>query len=239
MIFFKVLNKRLLLSAGAVLLFSVMLMVWGCDADEGMLADDREDGEIIKFDEELGSEESAGEEDNHTDGAGSEDNHGEVRNGESAGESNGESAGTVSVKLFFVDNDAIATDNQGEYGYVVPVNRDIPVGDNTEEQLALTAVEELLKGPLPADGDVSPSLPDTISVLGVSVDNGTATVNLSSEALTDTPGGALGGAIFLQTLVYTVTQFAGINDLLVQVDGQHWDDGHQVWFEPLAPEHLR
>jgi hypothetical protein len=39
----------------------------------------------------------------------------------------------------------------------------------------------------------------------------------------------------MQSLVFTLTQFPGIEKVLVLVEGEPWSDGHFIWEEPLGP----
>ncbi len=152
--------------------------------------------------------------------------------GEGPDPSNG--AARVEVLLFFTDAHAVDTDNPGEFGYVAPVLKELPAGGD----LLQRSVEALIEGPGPAEGEYYSTLPVTTRVLSVEVAEGVAEINLSHEVLADSPGGSLGGVIFIQSLVLTATQFAEVDRVLVLVEGETWSDGHSIWDKPLGPDDL-
>ena len=139
---------------------------------------------------------------------------------------------TINVELYFADDEAVVSGTPGLWGFVTPVKRTIP---QTTEPLHPT-LEQLFKGPLPEDGNVGPAAPPTTKILGISIEGKTAVVNLSREVLTDSPGGTLGGQIFISAMVLTATQFPEIESLQVLVEGEPWDDGHTIWESPLRSE---
>jgi spore germination protein GerM len=140
----------------------------------------------------------------------------------------------VAVQLFFSEPGAVNTGTPGEYGFVAPVTRMLPAG----EGLLHKALEELIRGPRPEDGDYGKTVPETARILDLSVEGKVAVVDLSGAVLTDSPGGTLGGSIFMQSMVYTATQFPEVEKVQVLVDGEPWCDGHFIWEDPLGPEDL-
>lgn len=141
---------------------------------------------------------------------------------------------TTDIELYFADDRAVESGTPGLWGFVTAVNRSVP---QTAEPLQ-TALEQLFKGPLPEDGDVGPVAPQTAKILEIRMEGKTAVVNLSGEALTDHPGGTLGGQIFISAMVLTATQFPEIEALKVLVEGEPWNDGHTIWEEPLRKEDM-
>jgi hypothetical protein len=147
-----------------------------------------------------------------------------------AGCTRGEALQDPTVKLFFADPEPINSGKPGPYGFVTPVNRVLPGGS---EPLR-AALEELIRGPLPQDGDVYRTVPPTVKIVNIEIHKKTAVIELSPEALTDSPGGTLGGAIFIQSMVHTAVQFPEIDKIQVLVNGDPWCDGHYIWEEPLG-----
>ncbi|MBS3943135.1 MAG: GerMN domain-containing protein [Dethiobacter sp.] len=138
---------------------------------------------------------------------------------------------TMEFALFFGEAEAIHSGKAGEYGFVAPVTRSAPAN---EDPLA-AALAELIKGPRPEDGDFFSTLPPTAKVLSAQLEDRTARIDFSRELISDSPGGTLGGTVFMQSLVFTLTQFPGIEKVLVLVEGEPWSDGHFIWEEPLGP----
>ena len=62
------------------------------------------------------------------------------------------------------------------------------------------------------------SIPDGTKYLGLKIDNGTATVNLSGEY--QSGGGSLSMSARLAQVVYTLTQFSSVKQVRFQLDGQ-------------------
>lgn len=143
-------------------------------------------------------------------------------------------AETVTITLYFADRKAVEDNHTGEYGFLAPVQRTYP---HTTEVLNL-ALGELIKGPGQTENHLGPVMPSTTRILGISIENGVATVNLSSEVLTDSPGGTLGGSIFMNAMVLTATEFPAVNSVQVLVEGEDWCDGHVVWDQPLGRKEL-
>lgn len=141
---------------------------------------------------------------------------------------------TVELLLFFADAKAVNSGKQGEYGFVAPVVRHVAAG----EDLVATALAELLRGPQPGEGDFFSTVPSTAQVLDIQVEGEVARIDFSHELLADSPGGTLGGTVFMQSIVFTLTQFPGVEKIAVLVEGDPWCDGHMIWEEPLGPEDL-
>jgi germination protein M len=88
------------------------------------------------------------------------------------------------------------------------------------EQVATAAINELLNGATGFEESVglSSEVPDGTRLLGISIANGTATVDLSGEF--ESGGGSLSMMLRVAQIVYTLTQFDTVDDVLFHIDGQ-------------------
>ncbi len=138
--------------------------------------------------------------------------------GQSAGPSStatasqGTTGGTTTIRAYYFLGSF--TDNAG----LVPVLREIP----KTKAVGTAAMNALLAGP---DGDelgarpaMYTDIPDGTHFLGLTIDAGRATVNLSQEF------GSAGASAQVQgrlaQVVYTLTQFPSITSVTFQLDGQ-------------------
>jgi hypothetical protein len=137
---------------------------------------------------------------------------------------------TTALTLYFADTPAVVTGVTSEWGYVTPVKRLIP----KTTQPALKAVEELIAGPRPDDGEVGGAAPKTSKVLGVTIKNRVAIVNLNREFQEKHPGGTLGGSITASSIVLTLTEFPTVDKVQILVEGKPWSDGHFEFTEPWS-----
>lgn len=100
---------------------------------------------------------------------------------------------------------------------VIPVLREVPAA----KAVAAAAMTALLAGPNDTEIAASPALSTTIPagtrLLGISITNGVATVNLSREF--ESGGGS--ASIFgrLAQVAYTLTQFSTVDSVLFQLEG--------------------
>jgi len=138
------------------------------------------------------------------------------------------------VLLFFADAKAVNSGKQGEYGFVAPVAREVAAGEDPVE----AALAELIRGPRPEEGHFFGTVPSTAQILELQVDGAVVYIDFSHELLSDSPGGTLSGTVFMQSMIFTMTQFPGIEKVAVLVEGDPWCDGHFIWEEPLGPEDL-
>jgi hypothetical protein len=120
-------------------------------------------------------------------------------------------AGTMIVRAYFVLG--------GEPGVtgLVPVLRTVPKTTG----VARAAMTALLAGPTKAEsGDrtITTAIPDGTTLNGVSIRNGIATVDVSTEF--DSGGGTASMRYRLAQVVYTLTQFSTVKSVLFQVEGQ-------------------
>lgn len=82
------------------------------------------------------------------------------------------------------------------------------------------ALEALLAGPRPAE-DLDTSVPDGTQLLGLTIDDGIATVDLTSEF--ESGGGSASMQMRLAQVVYTITQFPTVEGVLFSLDGEPID----------------
>jgi germination protein M len=105
---------------------------------------------------------------------------------------------------------------KGDLLYVV--RREAPA----TPRVAQTAIESLLEGPLPAeDSGLTTAIPAGTELLGVAVDDGLATVDLSSSF--DDGGGSAAMLARLAQVVFTLTQFPTVDAVTFQIDGEPVD----------------
>jgi len=120
-------------------------------------------------------------------------------------------SGTTIVRAYFVLG--------GEPGTVglVPVLHEVP----KTTAVARAAMNALLAGPTAAEsGDraMSSAIPDGTDLLGITIKNGIATVDLSTEF--DSGGGSTSMQFRLAQVVYTLTQFSTVKSVVFQVEGE-------------------
>jgi len=120
-------------------------------------------------------------------------------------------AETMIVRAYFVLG--------GEPGSVglVPVLRVVP----ESAAVAKAAMSALLAGPTAkeaGDRTITSAIPGGTALLGVSIKNGVATVDLSTEF--DTGGGTASMQYRLAQVVYTLTQFSTVKSVVFQIEGE-------------------
>jgi hypothetical protein len=116
---------------------------------------------------------------------------------------------TMVVRAYFVLG--------GEPGVegLVPTLRDVPETPG----VARAAMETLLRGDILADYDsLSTAIPAGTRLLGLSIRDGVATVDLSREF--ESGGGSASAFRRLGQVVYTLTQFSTVRGVLFQVEGR-------------------
>lgn len=122
--------------------------------------------------------------------------------------SSSEPAGDVVAKVYFLRDEQIG-----------PLARSVGAPD-----VPKGVMEALLEGPAETEvelGFVS-TIPEGTQLLGLVIENGTATVDLSSEF--EAGGGSLSMMARVTEVVYTLTQFPDVEDV------QFWLDGEPVEF---------
>jgi spore germination protein GerM len=120
----------------------------------------------------------------------------------------GESADQVFVELYFV--------KEGLSAATVTRAVDSP-------EVATNAIKALIAGPTAAEADteLSSSIPKDTLLLGLTIDNGLATIDLSREF--EVGGGSFNILSRLAQVVYTLTQFPTVDQVLFHIDGQPVD----------------
>ena len=97
----------------------------------------------------------------------------------------------------------------------------VPVARTHEQTpgVATAAINALLAGPTRAErkSRLGTAVPTDTRLLGISIENGIATVDLTSEY--QSGGGSLSMQMRLAQVVYTVTQFPTVKAVLFQLDG--------------------
>ena len=90
----------------------------------------------------------------------------------------------------------------------------------TPPRFATAALTELLKGPNPSEtsNGWGTAIPAGTRLLGIDLDDGVATVDLSSEF--ESGGGSLSVRMRLAQLVYTLTEFQTIQSVALEIEGQ-------------------
>jgi hypothetical protein len=118
-------------------------------------------------------------------------------------------AGTTIVRAYFW------LDGLPGSAGLVPVLREIPA----TKGVASAAVNALLAGPIRAEmtRNITTEMPDGTQLLGLKIENGLATVDLSSEFLAGGPGQAY--QTRLAQVVYTLTQFPTVKRVAVLIEG--------------------
>jgi germination protein M len=101
---------------------------------------------------------------------------------------------------------------------LVPVLREVP----RTKAVATAAMTELLEGPTAAELAASPALSTTVPrgtrLLGISIERGIATVDLSGEF--ESGGGSRSTLGRLAQVVYTLTQFPTVDRVAFRIDGR-------------------
>lgn len=89
--------------------------------------------------------------------------------------------------------------------------------------VARGALEALLAGPdgTEADAGLATEIPEGVEILGVDIAGGTATVDLSSGFASG--GGSLSMQLRVAQVVFTLTQFASVDEVDVHLDGEAVD----------------
>ena len=135
-------------------------------------------------------------------------------------------AGAKSAKA--VDITVYFSDDQSEY--LVPEIRHIADTEN----LAVAAMEELIKGP--AESDHYATVPSETSILGVEINDRIAYVSFSKELIDKHWGGSSGELMTITSIVNTLTEFDDIQKVQILIDGKTVETiaGHSDVSRPLA-----
>lgn len=87
-------------------------------------------------------------------------------------------------------------------------------------QVATNAIRALIEGPTPAEQDteLSTSIPADTLLLGLTIEDGLATIDLSREF--EVGGGSFNILSRLAQVVYTLTQFPTVDEVMFHIDGK-------------------
>lgn len=120
-------------------------------------------------------------------------------------ESPAEAQGDAGVEVWFHDGERVAVAYR-----MVPATL----------ALGRAAMEQLLAGPTSAEAaeGMSTQAPEGTRVLGLSITDGIATVDLSREF--ESGGGTLSMSMRLAQVVYTLTQFETVDGVLFEIEGE-------------------
>jgi germination protein M len=120
------------------------------------------------------------------------------------------------VQLYFI---APGGGNAGRAEpFLISVQREIP----STPRIAHATLRELIEGPSPSDlaliDGLSTAVPDETLLLGVTIDDRVATVDLSREF--ESGGGSFTMFARLAQVAYTVTQFPTVDEVRFELDGR-------------------
>lgn len=115
---------------------------------------------------------------------------------------------TMILSVYFLRDEKIAT-----------AHRELPA----TQQVGAASMEALLEGPNDAEVEagLSTSIPDGTEFLGLTIDDGVATVDLSGDF--ESGGGSLSMQARLAQVVYTLTQFPTVETVAFALDGEPID----------------
>jgi germination protein M len=123
---------------------------------------------------------------------------------------------TMGIKVYFMLEGGGTDYRPGPF--LVPVYREIPY----TQQVATAAVRLLIEGPTADEQASVPALssavPTDTILLGITIDDGLATLDLSREF--EAGGGTFSMAARLAQMVFTVTQFPTVQEVEFHLDGQ-------------------
>ncbi len=130
--------------------------------------------------------------------------------GPSAAPSSSTSVETMVVRAYYILNGDVGIEG------LVPTLMDVPKSVG----VARSAMEVLLDGQAAreSDGDLSTAMPAGTRLLGLSIKDGIATVDLSAEF--ESGGGSASAFRRLGQVTYTLTQFSNVRAVLFQVEGR-------------------
>jgi germination protein M len=116
---------------------------------------------------------------------------------------------TIVIRAYYVLDGDVGVEG------LVPTLREVP----ETTAVARAAMETLLRGEILADYDrLSTAIPAGTRLLGLSIKDGVATVDLSREF--ESGGGSASAFRRLGQVVYTLTQFSTVRSVLFQVEGR-------------------
>ncbi len=135
----------------------------------------------------------------------------------------------VEVTLYYANNDYIKTGDE-KYERLIPIKRTYTKDDSN---FYLFILNELKKPSM--ENDAATELYSDLSLIDVKVDSRIAYVDISRENLS---GGSLQEGFIIEQIVYTLTEFDGIDKVQFLVDGQVVESlmGHYSADQPIGRE---
>ncbi|MDF2892913.1 MAG: Lipoprotein LpqB, GerMN domain protein [Clostridia bacterium] len=122
------------------------------------------------------------------------------------------------VTLYFSDDQAM---------FVVPEKRSINIEENAaKDKLVKALIEEMIKGP--ENTDLYPTIPEEARVNSVVVVGERATIDFSEEMYTKHSKGAAGERMTLVSIANTITEIAGINEVVLTLNGKPLNLEHAI-----------
>lgn len=122
------------------------------------------------------------------------------------------------VTLYFADDQAM---------YVVPEKRNINIEqDASKDKLIKVLIEEMIKGP--TNTDLYPTIPKEARVNSVVVVGERVTIDFSEEMYTKHSHGAAGEQMTLTSIANTLTEIAGIREVVLLLDGKPLNLEHAI-----------
>jgi germination protein M len=133
----------------------------------------------------------------------------------------GSSAELVNLEVWFTRGEAVLGEDltQSFNPTLWSVKRSMP----STQRVGAAALTALFDGPNDGEitGDVGTAVPEGTQLLGLDIDDGVATVDLTSEF--ESGGGSLSMTMRLAQVVYTLTQFNTVKGVLFELDGRPID----------------
>ncbi|HZA39105.1 MAG TPA: Gmad2 immunoglobulin-like domain-containing protein [Actinomycetota bacterium] len=121
-------------------------------------------------------------------------------------------------------NDEPKKDTTYEVWFVEKKGRFLQVAYRSQEstpRIGTAALESLLGGPQSGEGKVSTAIPADATLLGLTIQDGLATVDLSSEF--ESGGGSFSMLGRLAQVVFTITQFPTVDRVAFEIEGEPVD----------------
>lgn len=103
------------------------------------------------------------------------------------------------------------------------------------KNLYIEALNSVIDGP--SESELSKTIPTGVEILDVSKNNDILQVNFSEELVKNHWGGSTGERITVYSIVYTLTQFEGIDRVKFLIEGKEVDTlvGHMDLSVPVEP----
>jgi hypothetical protein len=117
-------------------------------------------------------------------------------------------SGSMVVRAYFILSGPPGGEGLVPYLFEVPKT----------QAVATAAMNALLSGPAQRDDPISSAIPPGTKLLGLSIKDGVATVDLSGEFAAG--GGSASSQFRLAQVVYTLTQFPTVKSVVFNVDGK-------------------